>query len=222
MYRICRAGSELSLNITPRTGVWTPLRDRLSDLETENESDKNVMYVRCLSNRKVTTLRFIWFTLLTRLKGFRFRALLDDLRAPLGQQDTPLTQCWFIIGPIRYAMVMPFKHVLLLQETLIFIRINADSYCPDEHGRRFLPITCTADIYRCHSGFRVHIINPLTAKLFNLNFHPLEIVSRWRDPQLQVSENYSDLTRWRSTVFKYCWLVPYIIFNMSKRWYLMW
>ena len=34
-------------------------------------------------------------------------------------------------------------------------------------------------------------INPLTAKLFNLNFHPLEAVSRWRDPQLQVSENYS-------------------------------
>ena len=30
-------------------------------------------------------------------------------------------------------------------------------------------------------------INPLTAKLFNLNFHPLEIVYRWRDPQLQVS-----------------------------------
>ena len=47
-------------------------------------------------------------------------------------------------------------------------------------------------------------INPLTAKLFNLNFHPFEVVSRWRDPQLQVSENYSDLTKWRSTVFKYC------------------
>ena len=46
--------------------------------------------------------------------------------------------------------------------------------------------------------------NPLTAKLFNLNFHPLEVVSRCRDPQLQVSENYSDLTKWRSTVFKYC------------------
>ena len=38
------------------------------------------------------------------------------------------------------------------------------------------------------------IPNPLTAKLFNLNFYPLEVVSRWRDPQLQVSENYSDLT----------------------------
>ena len=46
------------------------------------------------------------------------------------------------------------------------------------------------------------LFNPLTAKLFNMNFHPLEIVSRWRDPQLQVGENYSDLTKWRSTVFK--------------------
>ena len=33
---------------------------------------------------------------------------------------------------------------------------------------------------RCHKH-----INPLSAKLFNLNFHPLEVVSRWRDPQLQ-------------------------------------
>ena len=39
--------------------------------------------------------------------------------------------------------------------------------------------------------------NLLAAKLFNLNFNPLEVVSRWRDPQLQVSENYSDLTKWK-------------------------
>ena len=63
--------------------------------------------------------------------------------------------------------------------------------------------------------------NPLTAKLLNLNFHPLEIVSRWRDPQLQVSENYADLTKWRSTLFKYCWLMSHFIFNMFKRWYLL-
>ena len=31
-------------------------------------------------------------------------------------------------------------------------------------------------------------------------------MSRWRDPQLQVIENYSDLTKWRSTNFKSCWL----------------
>ena len=78
--------------------------------------------------------------------------------------------------------------------------------------------------YPCLSLIGVTIgdhVNPLTAKLFNLNFHPLEIVSRWRDPQLQVSENYSDLTKWRSSVFKYCWFMSHFIFNMLKRWYLI-
>ena len=64
-------------------------------------------------------------------------------------------------------------------------------------------------------------VNPLTAKLFNLNFHPIEVVSCWLDPQLQVSENYSELTKWRSTVFKSCWLMSHFIFNIFKTWYLM-
>ena len=34
------------------------------------------------------------------------------------------------------------------------------------------------------------VINPYPAKLNNLNFQPLEVVSRYRDPQLQVAENY--------------------------------
>ena len=33
--------------------------------------------------------------------------------------------------------------------------------------------------------------DPLTAKSLNFNFYSLEVVSRWRDPQLQVSEKYS-------------------------------
>ena len=44
-------------------------------------------------------------------------------------------------------------------------------------------------------GEKFECLNPLTTKLFNGNFHPLEVVSRWRDPQLQVSENYADLTK---------------------------
>ena len=64
----------------------------------------------------------------------------------------------------------------------------------------------------------INMVNPLTAKLFNLNFHSLEVVSRWRDPQLQVSENSSDFTKWRSTVIKYCWFMSHFLF---KRWYLM-
>ena len=63
--------------------------------------------------------------------------------------------------------------------------------------------------------------NPLTAKLFNLNFHSLEVVSRWRDPQLQASENYSDLTKWRSTILKSCWLMLRFIFTWFKSWYAM-
>ena len=43
------------------------------------------------------------------------------------------------------------------------------------------------DIYLCLRISYKLFINPLTAKLFNLNFHPLEVVSRWRDPKLQVS-----------------------------------
>ena len=54
-------------------------------------------------------------------------------------------------------------------------------------------------IYCLSLGF-----SPLTAKLFNWNFHLFEVVSRLRDPQLQVSENYSDLTKWRSTNFESC------------------
>ena len=63
--------------------------------------------------------------------------------------------------------------------------------------------------------------NPLTAKLFNLNFHPREVVFRWRDPQLQVSENDSDLTKWRLTLFKSCWLMSNFIFNIFKMLYLI-
>ena len=46
-----------------------------------------------------------------------------------------------------------------------------------------------AGLMLVHFLWRWPNINPLTAKLFNLNFHPLEVVSRWHDPQLQVSEN---------------------------------
>ena len=31
--------------------------------------------------------------------------------------------------------------------------------------------------------------NPQSTELFNLNFQSLEVVSRYRDPQLQVTEN---------------------------------
>ena len=50
-----------------------------------------------------------------------------------------------------------------------------------------------------------HRFNPITATLFNLNFHPLE-----------VSENYSYLTKWRSTLFKSCWLMSLLSLTYLK------
>ena len=68
--------------------------------------------------------------------------------------------------------------------------------------------------------YSTQFFNPLIAKLFNLNFQPLEVVSRWRDPQLQVSENYSDLTIWSSSCFPIFLLMSHFIFSMFNRWYL--
>ena len=36
-------------------------------------------------------------------------------------------------------------------------------------------------------------LNPYLTESIYLNFHPLEVVSRYRDPQLKVGENYSCL-----------------------------
>ena len=60
---------------------------------------------------------------------------------------------------------------------------------------------------------------PFKAKMINWNFPLLEIVSRCRDPQIQVSENYSDLTKCRLTILKSCWSVSHFIFSVFKRWY---
>ena len=49
------------------------------------------------------------------------------------------------------------------------------------------------------------MIDSLSATLYNLNVHPLEVVSRFCDPQLQVGENYSYLFHLKphiSLVFK--------------------
>ena len=51
--------------------------------------------------------------------------------------------------------------------------------------------------YIIHVSIRVlygaKIIYVNAANLFHLNFQPLQVVSRYRDPRLQVVENYPDL-----------------------------
>ena len=42
--------------------------------------------------------------------------------------------------------------------------------------------------------------NIYPVKSSHLNFHPLEVVSRWREPQLQAGENYSYLFNLRPKI----------------------
>ena len=45
------------------------------------------------------------------------------------------------------------------------------------------------------------LINPFTTDLIFLIFYPLEVVFRYRDPQLQVGKKYSDLFNLRPNLF---------------------
>ena len=58
-------------------------------------------------------------------------------------------------------------------------------------------------------------VNPYPAKLIDLNFQPFEIVSRYRDPQPKLVENYSYLFKLRPNIYKFVCLNNYSIPNNS-------
>ena len=58
-----------------------------------------------------------------------------------------------------------------------------------------------------------YVINPLIAKLENLNFHPVAVESRNRNPQLQMGENYAYLFNLRPSICKFCCLNTELIPN---------
>ena len=50
-----------------------------------------------------------------------------------------------------------------------------------------------------HLMILVNHVNPFTAKVSDLNCHPLEVVARYRDPQHQVGDN----------PFNHIWVIRY-------------
>ena len=79
--------------------------------------------------------------------------------------------------------------------------------------------SCTRMHQGCHPYITqwmnrcVSHINPYSTKSDNLNFHRLEVVSRYRDPQLQVGENYSYLFKLRPNICKFWCLNRFIPCN---------
>ena len=67
----------------------------------------------------------------------------------------------------------------------------------------FIPVAGST-VLPCHAKRAANgaCFNPYPAKFFYLNFHQLEVVSRYRDPQLQEGENYSYLFNLRPNIWK--------------------
>ena len=65
-------------------------------------------------------------------------------------------------------------------------------------------------LYLCMCGLRV---NPYAPKSIYLNFHPLEVVSHYRDPQLQVGEIYSYLFNLKPSIYTSWCLNTHIVPN---------
>ena len=59
-----------------------------------------------------------------------------------------------------------------------------DFYSQSPHWKSEIFIRKTLVSWFTYKYFSTLRANPFIAKLFNLNFHSLEVVSRWRDPQL--------------------------------------
>ena len=57
-------------------------------------------------------------------------------------------------------------------------------------------------IVRSFGPSNITLRSPLLVRSSNLNFQPLEVVSRYRDPQLQVDENYPYLFHLRTNISK--------------------
>ena len=78
----------------------------------------------------------------------------------------------------------------------------------------YMSIPCYIYRFPLHDG-QLTIINPYAAKVIYLNFQPLEAVSRYRDPQPQVVENYSYLFNLKPNIYKSWYLNSHLLPNSN-------
>ena len=88
------------------------------------------------------------------------------------------------------------RHFVLCWLQNIWNEVSCIDVTNTEHVGAFL--TClTVDIIKSFVHWR-----------FNRQINQLEFSPTCRDSQLQVGENYSDLPEWKSTIQRFCWLMP--------------
>ena len=74
---------------------------------------------------------------------------------------------------------------------------------------------CSSSVYDADPTLNQNMLIPYPAKLIYLIFHPLEVVSRCREPQLQVGENHSYLFNLSTSICKFRCLDTHFIPNNS-------
>ena len=151
---------------------------------------------------------------------------------PLSVEVLPSVDTWYIDN--YFIVIIAYKcHITLDVSCDKDYKTGFNFECHPWNKSVMANIYCT--MVNCFASLVLHIVInsvlqttlniigsfALPAKLFNWNFNPREVVSRWRDPPLQVSGNCSDLTKWRSRILKSCWLMSRFVIIMFKCWYLM-
>ena len=112
-----------------------------------------------------------------------------------------LTQCWMVFciifqfEIISWVLVRCFWFIWI---PMIWVYDHLKSFYYYSAGIDF---SRQNDIYR-HQVLTTKVYAALLANLSYSNFHSLEVVSRYRDPQLQVRENYSHLFDLRPNICK--------------------
>ena len=142
-------------------------------------------------NVLVSSSRFIWTPMLWVYDYYRYFISFSVVIVFIRQNLTSKDVRFWRIKTCHFA-----KCNIWLSDTKRTMHIYCNQYtCNILHWTRH--------IIRYYKTLLFKNIKPLTAKLLNWNFHSLQVVFRWRDPQLQESGNYSDLTKWSRAVLFY-------------------
>ena len=107
---------------------------------------------------------------------------------------------------------------LVLLNKSIHISIKINLFIPTIYVSHYMfPNGSKKQMYRRCRGIFILVKRhyPYPAKLIYLNFQPLEVVSRYRDPRPQVVENYSYLLNLRTNIYKSLCLHSHFIPNNS-------
>ena len=121
---------------------------------------------------------------------------------PFGFAGLPITLCSTTTTFVNIASIFVyyilFWNILIITVIIIIILLSARRFCTVNKQMYTKPL---------------QLFSPYPSTLFYLNFQPLAAVSRYRDPQPQVVENYSFLLNFKPNIYKSCCLDSHFIPN---------